>query len=141
MDRQFVVQLDNRPGELAHLARALGRRGIDITHLSCAGAGPVACAFFTTSNEEDTQDVLKGLGHDFLVGDTLVVDVLDRPGGFADVAEALASAGVNILGTMCVGRREGVMEMAFAVDDLEKARAVLPKAALSGLGDPAVVAS
>ena len=25
MERQFVVQLDNRPGELAHLARALGR--------------------------------------------------------------------------------------------------------------------
>ena len=48
MERQFVVQLDNRPGELAHLARALGARGINITHISCAGTGKLACAFMTT---------------------------------------------------------------------------------------------
>jgi hypothetical protein len=74
------------------------------------------------------------LGHEFLEGETVVVDVLDRPGGFADVAEQLADAGVHILGTMCVGRREGILEMAFAVDDAAKARRALPKAELAGVG-------
>ena len=69
--------------------------------------------------------MLRGLGHEFLEGATVVVDVMDRPGGLADVAERFATAGVNILGTLCVGRREGVLEMAFAVDDAEKARAAL----------------
>jgi hypothetical protein len=134
MERQFVVQLDNRPGELAHLARALGARGINITHISCAGAGTIACAFVTTGNEDETRDVLHGLGHDYIEGETVVVDVLDQPGGLADVAEKLAAAGVNILGTMCVGRREGILEMAFAVDDGEKARAAIPRAELAGVG-------
>jgi hypothetical protein len=134
MDRQFVVQLDNRPGELAHLARALGARGVNITHISCAGTGTIACAFMTTAEDDETREVLRGLGHDFLEGKTVVVDVLDRPGGLADVAERFAKAGVNILGTLCIGRREGVIEMAFAVDDDEKARAVLPQVQLAGVG-------
>lgn len=133
MGRQFVVQLDNRPGELAHLARALGTRGINITHISCAGTGNIACAFMTTTEDDQTRDVLRGLGHEFVEGATVVVDVLDQPGGLAQVAERLAAAGVNIHGTLCIGRRAGVIEMAFAVDDEPKARAALAQAQLAGV--------
>ena len=133
MGRQFVVQLDNRPGELAHLARALGARGINITHISCAGTGTIAGAFMPTTEDEQTRDVLRGLGHDFVEGATVVVDVLDQPGGLAEVAERLATAGVNIHGTLCIGRRAGVIEMAFAVDDEAKARAALAQAQLAGV--------
>jgi len=134
MQRQFVVQLDNRPGELAHLARALGARGVNLTHISCAGTGSIACAFMTTADDDETRSVLRGLGHDFLEGATVVVDVIDQPGGLADVAERFAKAGVNILGTLCVGRREGIVEMAFAVDDEAKARSALVQAELAGVG-------
>lgn len=134
MQRQFVVQLDNRPGELAHLARALGARGVNITHISCAGTGSIACAFMTTAEDNVTREVLRGLGHEFIEGATVVVDVMDRPGGLADIAEKLAKAGVNVLGTLCVGRREGVVEMAFTVDDGEKAKAALVEAELAGVG-------
>jgi len=134
MQRQFVVQLDNRPGELAHLARALGARGVNITHISCAGTGSLACAFMTTAEDEETRSVLRGLGHEFIEGATIVVDVMDRPGGLADVVERFAKAGVNILGTLCVGRREGVLEQAFAVDDAEKAKAALVEAELAWVG-------
>jgi hypothetical protein len=134
MERQFVVQLDNRPGELAHLARALAVRGVDIVHISCAGTGPIACAFMTTAQADEAREVLRGLGHDFIEGTTLVVDVMDRPGGLADVAERFATAGVNVVATLIVGRREGVVEMAFAVDDAEKARAALINAELAGVG-------
>lgn len=134
MKRQFVVQLDNRPGELAHLARALGERGVDITDIACAGTGTLACAFMTTSNGEEAHEVLKGLGHEFIEGETVVIDVMDRPGGLAEVAEKFAKAGVNILSTLTVGRRAGVVEMAFAVDDAEKAKAAVAPAQLAGVG-------
>jgi len=134
MHRQFVVQLDNRPGELAHLARALGERGVDITEIACAGTGTIACAFMTTSNIEDARQVLKGLGHEFIEGQTIVVDVIDKPGGLAEVAEKFAKAGVNIQSTLTVGRRAGVVEMAFAVDDAEKAKAALTPCELAGVG-------
>jgi hypothetical protein len=135
MGRQFVIQLDNKPGELAHLARGLSARGIDIHHISCVGAGPLACAFMTSSDDDATREVLHGLGHDFIEGATVLVDVEDRPGGLADVAEKLAAAGVNIVGTLCVGRRPGYLEMAFAVDDEAKAREALGITSLVGVSD------
>jgi hypothetical protein len=136
MDRQFVIQLDNRPGELAHLARVLGQRGINITHISCAGAGSIACAFLTTEDERGTREVLHSLGHDFIEGDTVVVDVPDRPGAFADVVEQLDRAGVHVMGTVCVGRREGIVEVAFAVDDVTRAHALLPASWTAATGTP-----
>ena len=134
MERQFVVQLDNRPGELAHLARALGARGVNLVHISCVGTGPMACAFMTTESDPEAREVLRSLGYPFIEGTTIVVDVLDQPGGLADVAERFAKVGVNILGTLTVGRREGIVEMAFAVDDPIKAKAALVEAELAGIG-------
>jgi hypothetical protein len=133
MGRQFVIQMDNRPGELAHLARALGARGIDIHQVASVGAGTCASMFMTTTDPEGTRHVLRGLGRQFMEGDLITVHVEDRPGGLADVSERLAKAGVNIVGVMTVGRRPGWVEMTFAVDDEPKARAAL------GLGEPDLV--
>jgi len=135
MARQFVVQLDNRPGELAHLARALAARGIDIRHIGGVGAGDLGCAFVTTSDDQATREVLHGLGHLFIEGECVVVNVNDRPGGLADVTERLAKAGVNILGALIVGRRPGIVEMAFTVDDEPKALAVLGMSEVVGAYD------
>jgi len=125
MARQFVIQLDNRIGELAHLARALGARGIDIRHVWCFGTGRLAYACIVPDDDDRMRKVLEGLGHDFIEGNPILVDVQDRPGGLADVAERLAAAGVLITGTMCVGERPGVIEMAFTVDDEDRAREAL----------------
>ena len=125
MARQFVVQLPNRPGELAHLARALAARGVNIEHISCVGAGPVSCAFLTTGADDTARRVLIGMGTPFSEGETLLVEGADRPGGLAEASEGIAAVGVNILGALIVGRRDGIVEMAFAVDDPEKARAAL----------------
>jgi len=40
--RQFVVQLENQPGELTHLARALAARDIDIRHIGGVGIADAA---------------------------------------------------------------------------------------------------
>ena len=135
MTRQFVVQLDNRPGELAHLAKALAARGIDIRHIASAGAGPCACAFLTTTDTAATREVLHSLGSLFIEGSPIIVELADRPGAFAEVASTLDAAGVNILGSLIVVRKDGVVEMAFSVDDEEKARAALGITDLVGVGD------
>ena len=125
MVRQFVVQLENRPGELAHLAHAFAARGINIQHVACVGAGPLACMFVTTDDDAGARKVLHGLGHEFIEGRPIMVEVEDRPGGLAEVTEKLAAAGVNVTGMLPVGRRPGVVEMTFCVDDEVKAREAL----------------
>ena len=133
MARQFVIQLENRPGELAHLTRALAGGGINIRNIASVTAGALASAFITTSDDDATREVLRGLGHPFIEGDMIVADVADNPGGFADAAEKLAGAGVNILGALVVGRRPGIIEVAFSVDNEAAAQAALGLAGRSGL--------
>ena len=98
MARQFVIQLENRPGELAHLTRALAARGIDIRNIASVSAGPLASAFITTSDDDATREILRGLGHPFIEGECVGVNVDDRPGCLADVSERLAKASVTSSG-------------------------------------------
>lgn len=134
MTRQFVVQLQNRVGALAYLTRALAQRGVDIRQAACVGSGAVACALIVPDDPEATRGVLVDLGMSFTEGEPIFVDVEDRPGGLADVAERFAAAGVSILGTTFVGQRPGVIEMAFIVDDERRARAALSIAQRSHAG-------
>lgn len=134
MPRQFVIQLANRPGELAHIAKALAARWVDITHIASAGHGSMACAFLTTSDIAATREVLRGLGMPFVEGDTIVLDVDDVPGGLAEVTAKLAAAGVNVIGALMVCRHDDKVEMAFAVDDEQRAREALGMTEMSLAG-------
>jgi hypothetical protein len=125
MSSQFVVQLDNRPGALAGLARALAARGIDIRGMSGGGSGDHAYAVLTTSDDAATRAVLRAGGYPYVEGETLIVEVEDRPGGLAAVTEKLAAAGVDIRSVLFVGCNAGTVQTAFSVDDVERARKAL----------------
>jgi len=125
MHEPFVVQLANRPGELAHLAHALGMRGINILQMAGSAAGDQACALLTTDDDVATNDVLHSMGLDFVSGNTLIVEIPDVPDGPAGITQRLGQAGVNIRGWCVIGRRGGCAEIALAVDDENGARAVL----------------
>ncbi len=125
MGQPFVIQLENRPGELAHVTRALAMRGINIQAIAGSSAGTHMCAMLTTDDAEMTRDVLHSMGIPFVEGDALHVEVEDRPGAIAELTERLSGAGVNITGILVVGRRGSMLEMAFTVDDQAHAREVL----------------
>ncbi len=125
MGTQFVVQLDNRPGSFAGLTRALAAQGIDLRGISGGGAADHAYVVLTTDDDAATRRVLRSGGYPYVEGETLIVEVEDRPGGLAAVAEKLAAAGVDIRGVLFVGRTEGKVETAFSVDDVARARKAL----------------
>jgi hypothetical protein len=125
MGTQFVVQLENRPGALAALTRALADAGIDIRGLSGGGAGEQAYTMLTTNDDEATRRVLRSSGYPYVEGETLIVQAEDRPGGLAAVAEKLAAAGVDIRGVLFVRVADGTVETALAVDDVVRARKAL----------------
>lgn len=133
MSTHFVVTLENRPGALAHLARALAARGIDIREIVAGGAGESGFAFIATDNEVATRGVLAGMGVTFISGATMIVEVDDRPGGLAGLTDRLAAAGIDIRSLAVIGRRGGRAEVALSVDDVEAARRVIgPGSVMAG---------
>ena len=125
MARQFVVQLENHPGALTRLVKAFAVRNVAIHHVACVGTGRLQCMFVTTADDDAARGVLVGLGHEFIEGEPVMVEVPDQPGALAEVTGKLADAGVQVTGVIQAGTRPGVVEWALCVDDEPKAREAL----------------
>ncbi len=125
MGQPFVMQLENRVGELAHVTRALAARGINIEHVVGTSTGDRMCARITTDDDAATREALRSLDIPFVEGDTLVIEVEDRPGGIAAFTERLADAGVNVTGILTVGHHGQFVQIACTVDDEVAARRAL----------------
>ncbi|HEX9549785.1 MAG TPA: ACT domain-containing protein [Candidatus Limnocylindrales bacterium] len=127
MGAQFVVQIENRPGSLGRFARAVAERGINIVHCAAGGAGNVGYAMVETEDDDATRAVLRSIGASFVEGTPFTVEVEDRPGALAEVADRLGKAGILITGLLIVGRRDGMVHLAIATDNDEAARELLTR--------------
>ena len=125
MDRVFVVQLENEPGALSNVVRALAARGINLEQVASGGHGSRAFACLQTDDFEATSRVLQGIGLEFVAGDSIVVTLRDAPGSLASITTQLADAGINVRSMMTLGRCDGDVEVALVVDDSAKARRTL----------------
>ena len=126
MSQQFVVQLPNRPGELAHLAKALCARGVNIVQVHQTTVGDLTTAeIFTSCCDEDTTAVLRGMGYPFVYGSSILIEIEDNPCALGEVTDRLAHGGVNIVGCCVIGRADGLATWALSVDQEERARQLL----------------
>jgi hypothetical protein len=127
MPKQFVIQVDNKPGEMARLAEQLAARGVDLRAIGGGGLGEVGHFIMTTADDDGARSVLQDGGWTFLEGESLLAEVDDRPGGMARIARELSDAGVNVLGHLFIGRWSDRATFAFVVDDPDKARPILER--------------
>jgi|SRR5215207_1530456 len=125
MARQFTVRLKNEPGALAALAESLADHGIDIRTVAAGAVGSTGCVVLSTNNDVAARDVLRRSKYSFLENEALMVALEDRPGALAKITRRLADAGVNIVGVVTLGRRQGKAELAITVDEVDKARRIL----------------
>jgi hypothetical protein len=127
MPRQFVVQVENKPGEMARLAEQMAAAGVDLRAIGGGGLGDFGHFIMTTADDDTARTVLEDGGWTFYEGESLLAEVDDRPGGMAALARALADAGVNVMGHLFIGRWSDRATFAFVVDDPDTARPILER--------------
>jgi hypothetical protein len=125
MAKHFTVRLKNEPGALARLAGCLGEHGVDIRTIGAGAIGSYGCVVLSTNNDTAAGDVLRQAHYKFVEGEVLKIGVPDRPGALATLTGRLADAGVNIIGLLVLSRHQGKAEVAFTVDQVDKARQIL----------------
>ena len=123
--QQFVVQLPNEPGALAHLLEALAARGLDLRSIGASGIGEHGAAVLVLNDARAARQVLRAGRYTFSEGEALVTSAPDQPGAVAGIARRLADAGVNLQGLAILGWHQGKAELALSVDQPEAARRVL----------------
>jgi hypothetical protein len=121
----FIVQAQNRPGELARVAGALGDRGVNITTGAVLALGSAGGFGFLTNDEAGARSALEGAGIDFREVEVIPVSLSDEPGQLADIARKLGNAGVNIEFVIPTGMSGGKMSVAVGVDKVDAARAAV----------------
>jgi len=128
----FLVDLDDKPGELARVTEAIAAKGIDLTGVAgatTAGHGVVA---LISNDEAGTRSALAAGGFHVHEVEVVPAAIENRPGGLATVARRLADAGVNIAAAFATGMTGDRINVAIATPDGAAARAALGDAAVTG---------
>jgi len=123
MEKEFSVKLPNKSGELARVAEALEKDGVNIRTISTEPhAGVVR---IVASDPEKSRQSLKRAGLEFSERNLLVAKLEDKPGELARVTRALAKEGINIDAAYMLDKDSKHVHVALAVSDEDKARNIL----------------
>jgi hypothetical protein len=96
LQRQITVAIENQPGRLAAISKALAAGGINIKDLSILDNIEQGVIRMVTNDAAACKTLLTTLGFHPVEAEVLVLDLPDTPGKLAVLAEALANGGVNI---------------------------------------------
>ncbi len=124
--KQVSVFLENKPGRLANVLRALERQKINVTGMTVMDSHEHSVLRVVTSDLAKTAQVLKDLNTPFTETEVLLVELRNQPGALAHVCEQLAGDHINI--EYCYvssGGRNGKVLGIFKVSNHEKASRVL----------------
>lgn len=126
--KQISVFVENTPGRLAHFTRLLGENHIDLVSLSVADTTNFGILRGIVADYERAVQLLGENGYTVKLTDVLAVSVPDKPGGLADVLDALAQENVSVEYLYSFVRSlDGHALIILRVDQLEKAQQVLEK--------------
>src|SRR5512138_3864307 len=127
--RLVAVFVEDKLGTLALTTNVLVEGGINIRWVGIASGERFGVIRFLVDRTELAQQALAEHGFAVSLNEVLAVEVDDRPGGLAHVADVLTRHRINVLnasGFVVTSGRRAVMII--EVEDLDKAQAALKAA-------------
>lgn len=133
ISREFTVLMEDRPGTLGKVCRALADRGVNILAIQSFPIGGKCVTRFLFDNPTIAKTVLDNERLTYLAADVAHVKLPHRPGEIARAASRLGDANININYTYC-GVEPGTNAplVIFGVADVGRAAEILEQAAAAG---------
>ncbi len=131
MVTQLTVFLENSPGRLAGLTRALGNADVNMRALMVADTADFGVVRIICDRPQAARRALEAAGFSVSMTDVIAVEVPERPGGLADVLEVIGSVGANVEYAYCYVEPGGTAAVdIFRVDDTLKTTEALKQAGI-----------
>ena len=124
--KQVSIYVENQPGRLAEVTKALADAGVDLQALSIADTDTFGILRLIVNDPELAERTVINAGFSAKVTEVVAVAVEDRPGGLSDVLTMLSKEGVDV-GYMYafIGKKEGFADVILRVKDNRKAKEIL----------------
>jgi len=131
--KQLSVSLENKPGRLAHLCRCLADRKINIIALSVSETSEQSLVRLVVDKPEEAVRMLKERPLTFSQTDVLLLEVPNRMGIVAEIAEKLSEKKMNINFVYgSTGRGRGKTFLVLGASNLRGAEGALATGQYSG---------
>lgn len=126
--KQLSVSLENRPGRLAHVCRCLADLKINIIALSVLETSEQGIVRLVVDKPDEAAKMLKKCPMTFTRKEVLLVELPNKVGVMAAVAEKLSAKGINITfvyGSTATGR--STTYIVIGASNLAAARRILAR--------------
>jgi hypothetical protein len=123
--RDFAIHVTHRAGELARVAHALARAGVNLKSVAGMTFGNQGILRLIADDVEAARTALHEGNIRFEECELVTVLLENRAGELEGMAGKLATAGLNIQALYVIGLDGDLVELALAVDDCKRAKKVL----------------
>ena len=122
---QLSVFLENKPGVLADVCKALAEGGVNLRAISVSDTVDHAVVRLVTTDSGLARSILERGGALVVETDVLILTLPNKPGALAEVAGKLSEAQVNIEYSYGSADGEDAGILVLRVRDIEKAKQAL----------------
>ena len=123
--RDCSIQLTNHPGDLARVAQALGRRGVNIKALAGLSVGGTALVRILPDDIVVARSALEAASIRFTESEVHLVLLENKAGLLADLTNRLGESGINLEAVYITGVADDLVELAIVSDNPKKAKKIL----------------
>jgi len=126
--KQITISIENSPGRLYEVTKALGDAGINLRALNLVDTGAFGQLRLLVSDITTSRRILMQMQMPAMVTEVIAAEIEDKPGSLAAMLKSLLDAHINVLYTYAfVGFSAGKAVMIFRFSDNDKAIKVLQK--------------
>jgi len=126
--KQIAISIENSPGRLYEVTKALGEAGINLRALNLVDTGAFGQLRLLVSDITTTRRILMQMQMPAMVTEVVAAEIDDKPGSLSAMLKPLMDAHVNVLYTYAfVGFSAGKAVMIFRFSDNDKAIRILQK--------------
>jgi hypothetical protein len=123
--KQFDVMVQDKPGEVAHIAEALAKGAVNIRGIATERGPTGPMLHIITDDDTSSRKALTNAGFQFQEKDIFVVSLQNKPGELAKLTKRLARGGVNIDSLFILVGGSEKTEIAIGVDKQGEAQKLL----------------
>jgi len=124
--KQISILIENSPGRLYEVTRALGDAGINLRALNLVDTGDFGKLRLLVSDIATTRQIVMQHHWPARIDEVVAVEIEDKPGYLAKMLEPLKDNGINVVHMYAyVGFSSGKAVMIFRFNDIDKAIGII----------------